>query len=385
MKSIVNVVPSWPSKYKPYDCVFIYEQVKNLALRSDLNFVVIVGYPIGWYVKNKKLWFLDAPKKIDLPNVTIITFFYHNAFKLYDSASDVVFKKIKTYFSNVYSYSDQVLIHAHFTTMGVHALKLSKEYKVNFILTEHSGKFIHYQEIHKLSREKINEILGNSKEIIAVSQHVKNDILNHTTIELGKICIIPNGVDTERFYPMLTYKKGFKLLYVGNLFEAKGVKILLEAFTKLTKQNDFTLTIVGSGNLKNYCEKFIHKHFLEQTVYLVGAVNHADLPKIMNEHHVLLLPSYSESFGIVIVESLLCGIPAIATSCGGPEFILNSPSLGKLIPLGDSNALASAVEEVHLNYKNYNADKMRSNMIKRFGWDKVAFEILEKYQFTTNK
>lgn len=380
MKTIIHIVPSWPSKYKKYDCIFIYDQVKNLALRSDLNFIVLVGYPIGWYVKNPKFWFLDFPMQIDLPNVKVVHFFYHNAFKVFKTTRTVVYIKIKKYFNNSYDDFSNILVHAHFTNMGAHALKLLRDFSVNYILTEHSGKFIHYQEIYKFTNLEINEIMEEAKQIVVVSQYVKNDLLNHSQInDKTKISIIPNGVDKNKFFPLNKNKKGFKLLYVGNLLEAKGVKILLDAFLKIPKESDYSLTIVGSGNLEKYCIDFIAKNGLTQKVFLLGSVNHEALNDIMNEHHVLLLPSFSESFGIVIAEALFAGIPAIATKCGGPEFIIDKPFLGKLIPIGDSNALRIAIEDVRNNYDSYNSESLRQNAIKRFSWESVATEIINKY------
>ena len=142
---------------------------------------------------------------------------------------------------------------------------------------------------------------------------------------------------------------------------------------------DYTLTLVGDGDLKQYCTDFIKINNLENKVTLLGSVDNNALPKIINQHHVLLLPSFNESFGVVVIEALACGIPVIVTACGGPEYIVDQLFLGEVIPIGDIEALAHAIEKVRNNYIIYDAVKIYKNVETRFGWDSITAQILKKY------
>lgn len=376
MKTIVNIVPSWPSKYKKADCVFLFEQIKNLAIRSENYYIIIVGYPVAWYIKNRKNIFLEKPITIDLPNVKIYHFFYVNKFETFLS----FYSKLKILFRSVTKNHLQILIHAHFLNMGFQVLKLKKDFGVPFFLTEHSSQFIHYFDYFKFSLTEVNDILNAAEQIIAVSPFLKNDMISQSSIiDKTKIDIIPNGVDVNKFYSTHETKTKFNLLFIGLITQRKGISILLEAFLKIQNIFDYTLTLVGDGDLKQYCTDFIKINNLENKVTLLGSVDNNALPKIINQHHVLLLPSFNESFGVVVIEALACGIPAIVTACGGPEYIVDQLFLGEVIPIGDIEALAHAIKKVRNNYIIYDAVKIHKNVETRFGWDSITAQILKKY------
>ncbi len=376
MNTIVTLVPSWPSKYKKGDCVFLYEQIKNLALRSNNHYIVIVGYPVAWYFKNRKNIFLENPITINLPNVKIVHFFYVNKFETFFS----YYSKLKSLFEKIVKNKKSVLIHAHFLNMGYQASKLKNEFGIDFILTEHSSKFVHYFEQFHFTPSEVNNILNAATQIIAVSPLLKNDIIAQSDIQdKTKIDVIPNGVDIDSFYPSEEKKTKFNLLFIGLLTERKGITILLEAFLKIQNDFDYTLTLVGAGDLMPYCIEFIKTRALENRINLLGAIENSALPKIINQQHVLILPSFNESFGVVVIEALACGIPAIVTACGGPEYIVDESFLGEVIPTGNSEALANAIEKVRLNYTLYDATKIRKNVETRFGWNTIAAQILKKY------
>lgn len=376
MKTIVNILPSWPSKYKKADCIFLFEQIKNLALRSDNFYIVIVGYPVAWYIKNRKNIFLEKPFAVNLPNVKIYHFFYINKFETFLS----YYSKLEKVFQLVSKNHSQILMHAHFLNMGNYALKLKKNFGVPFFLTEHSSQFIHYFEIFNFTKLEINNILNEAEHIIAVSPFLKNDMISMSSItDKTKIDVIPNGVDCNKFFPENEHKKKFNLLFIGLLTKRKGISILLDAFLKIKDNFDGDLTLVGAGDLMIYCEDFIRINNLGDRVKLLGNVENNALPKIINQHHVLLLPSFNESFGVVVIEALACGIPAIVTKCGGPEYIIDQSFLGEVIPVGNIEALANAIEKLRTNYEMYDAVKIQSNVKTRFGWDSVAAQILKKY------
>lgn len=382
MKTIIHLVPSWPSTYRKYDCVFLYEQIRNLAIRSNYEYIVVVGYPIGWYLKNKKNPFSDKPLNINLPNVKIYHFFYPNIFRFYQSFNFIYYFFLKKVLKN-YLKTSNLLVHAHFLNMGYFAKLLFEEFGTQYFLTEHSGKFENYHKNYKFSWLMINYIIDSSYQIIAVSTHVENELLLHTNLRKnkGKIVVIPNGVENTVFYPLDITKADspFKLLYVGNLLESKGVKILLESFLEIHDKCSCNLSIIGAGELFNYCEEFIVKNDLRGRVKLMGSVNNNKLPVIINNHHLLILPSYSESFGVVIIESISCGIPVIVTKCGGPEYIVENSSLGEIIPIGNVQALSKSIIKVCQNYI-YDKKYMHDNIKKRFGWDAVCTKILKKYK-----
>ncbi len=93
---------------------------------------------------------------------------------------------------------------------------------------------------------------------------------------------------------------------------------------------------------------------------------------------LLVLPSYYESFGLVLVEAMACGIPVVATRCGGPEQIVD-PASGLLVEVGDSAGLARAVERVLADYGRYDRAEVRGRVLKNYDYPRLAARIHQVY------
>lgn len=114
----------------------------------------------------------------------------------------------------------------------------------------------------------------------------------------------------------LDYNKKI-ILTVGNFVEVKGHKYLIEAMREVIKhKKNVHCLIVGSGKLKNKLEKQISKCGLKDHIKLVGREPHNQIPIWMNDCNVFVLPSLSESFGIVQIEAMACGKSVVVTYNG---------------------------------------------------------------------
>jgi len=105
-----------------------------------------------------------------------------------------------------------------------------------------------------------------------------------------------------------------RLIAIGNINKEKGLEYLFEAIKDL--KDKVSLTVVGDGPLlKEFKEK-------NKDVTFIGRVEHKELPRIINQHDVLVHPSYVESFPNVILEAMACGKPVIACNVYGiPEMV----------------------------------------------------------------
>jgi glycosyltransferase involved in cell wall biosynthesis len=166
-------------------------------------------------------------------------------------------------------------------------------------------------------------------------------------IPTAKIVTLPLGIDKSVFYPTTRRSRQrqdpLRVLFVGSLSVRKGIHNLLEAMAQLTSQA-ITLTLVGT----------IHDEFtsiwtrmappLGTRIEWRGGVSRSDLPSIYREFDVTVLPSLCDSFGQVVLESLACGTPVIATSnCGAQP----RPGVdGLVVPPGNVEALATAIHQL---------------------------------------
>ena len=91
----------------------------------------------------------------------------------------------------------------------------------------------------------------------------------------------------------------------------------------------------------------------------------------MENAHIFVLPSFSESFGVALIEAMATGLPVVSTLCGGPEYIVDA-SNGLLVKPGDSAELTKAMLYIYSNYGKYDPVKIRYDVISKYGQEKIS-------------
>jgi glycosyltransferase involved in cell wall biosynthesis len=114
-------------------------------------------------------------------------------------------------------------------------------------------------------------------------------------------------------------------------------------------------------------------------VQFVGKKLPPELTRYMQESAVLVLPSRAESLGLVLVESLACGTPVVATRCGGPEDIVDD-QVGVLVAPEDPEALARGIEQVIDQRDRYDPALLRRRALERFGIEVVGRRLRDVYE-----
>jgi len=270
------------------------------------------------------------------------------------------------------------IIHAHVSyPAGFIAYKISKEFNIPYVLTEHMGPFP-FKSLLKANKP-IDEIITafqNANRTIAVSRALCNHIKS-----FGLTCtdVVPNLVDESKFY--LSYKKNylFTLLTVCSITEGKGIDILFYAISKLDKSFiSKTQFIIGGDGPKLDEYKNLAKKLGLSNVYFIGRVNRNEAPRIFSSSHVYVMPSRHETFGVVYAEAIASGLPVIATRCGGPEDIVNE-SNGILIDVDDIDGLGNAISYMFENYYKYDPNKIREDFEKRFSKKAVVSQLMKIY------
>ncbi|MBI2145833.1 glycosyltransferase family 4 protein [Candidatus Woesearchaeota archaeon] len=149
--------------------------------------------------------------------------------------------------------------------------------------------------------------------------------------------VIYNGVDTTLFRPMKVPRISPKLnlIFVGNLNPEKGLEYLFRAIKPL--QESVHLSIVGDGKLLAQYKKTY------PFVQYYGRVEQKELPYIINQHDVLVLPTFVESFPNVILEAMACGKPVIAARVYGIPEIINNGGNGFLIQPKSTKHIAHTI------------------------------------------
>jgi glycosyltransferase involved in cell wall biosynthesis len=176
---------------------------------------------------------------------------------------------------------------------------------------------------------------------------VPSSFSRRSFIEMGvpaeKVHTIPYGVRLEAFARIADPRTDtFNVLFAGHVSLRKGIPYLLEAFAKLNHPAK-RLRIAGSmaPEIKQLLTRLPH-----QSVEFLGSVPQADLPKIMSESHVLVLPSIEDGFGLVMSQAMACGCPVIASTNTGGEDLFADGVEGFIVPIRDVDALANRMQRL---------------------------------------
>jgi glycosyltransferase involved in cell wall biosynthesis len=196
-------------------------------------------------------------------------------------------------------------------------------------------------------------LLPRADAIVAVSRAVADDLADALGWPRERVDMIYNAVvlpdsavraSLPIDHPWLGGEEPV-FLAVGRLQPVKDYATMLEAFARLVRRRPARLIVLGDGperpRMASQCEA-------------LGIADRVDLHgwednplAYMSRATALVLSSRYEGFGIVLVEALSCGTPVISTDCpGGPREILLAGRLGELVPVGDSGAMAAAMERV---------------------------------------
>jgi FkbM family methyltransferase len=289
------------------------------------------------------------------------------------------------------------LIHTqHAYPRSLSALLVGRALDIPVVITIHASELTSMDSEIKILKPLAVNICNAADYVISVSQQTKA-VANKAGVT-NKIEVIYNGVDASFHgnYDVTDLKKRYNLanekiiLYVGWLIERKGPQILLEAITKLKKQN-FKVFIIGPDHgLKDKLESYIKKLNLNQ-VHLVGVVDDIILKKFYSLADIFVFPTITEDegFGLVAVEAMASKTVVIGSKIAAiPEIVRDNESGFLFIPR-DSDDLANKIDMILGNDKLLYEMKLKAaDFVKQnFSWKFVAEHTLHIYKkviFTYN-
>jgi glycosyltransferase involved in cell wall biosynthesis len=327
--------------------IFVKERMSAVARLSDCEIRAVAPVPYHPPIRIGKRWMYSQvakeevidgiqvyhPRYFMLPKVSML---FHG-FMMFFSVLWFV-KKIKAEF-------DFDIIDAHYVYPdGLAAVLLGLVFRKPVVVTARGSDINVVAEL-PLMRRLVRYTLEKVSGIIAVSEALKARMVA-LGIPKEKISVIPNGVDPIKFYPVpkrvaresLRLPNDKKLLLsVGGLDSVKGFDCLIKATRVLIDEfhvKDVLLLIVGDGVLRNELLAMISACSLDAQVRLVGAVPHEQLRMWYSAADLFCLASRNEGWPNVVVESLACGTPVVATAVGGIPEIITSESVGCLSKSG---------------------------------------------------
>lgn len=263
----------------------------------------------------------------------------------------LMFKKnAKKALENLLKKEDIDIIHGHYLfPAGAAAVEVGNEHNIKTYVTAHGSDMFELYKSQPLMRSTIRNVLKNADGVFAVSNALRHEIVATGVVGIAeKTKISWNSVDINKFNNVAN--DSFKnenglsdkpiVLFVGNLIKRKNVDSLLEA--KKIANSDYYLVIVGDGPLFKKLNKKVEDENIRDVIF-TGSRD--DVENIIPSCDVLILPSFSESFGLVLIEALACGKPVIGSDVGGISEIINE-NVGLLVNPKKVSSISKAIDKI---------------------------------------
>lgn len=340
----------YPNAMQPRHGVFVEERLRHLVDTGRIEATVVA--PVPWFPFRHRRFgayaaFAGVPEReqrygIEIlhPRYPVIPKFGMNfAPSLLTRAMLPVLRKLCA------QAPDFDLIDAHyFYPDGVAAARLGALLGKPVVITAR-GSDVTFIPCHRAPRRQIQWAAAQAAAIVTVSRALKDGLVA-LDVDPGKATVLRNGVDLERFGPRDRQKirkawglTGTVWMTAGHLIEVKGVHI---AIGMLAKFPDVTLLVVGSGPEERRLRAQARQLGLESRVRFVGAVKHAQLSDYYNAADALIHASSREGMPNVVLESLACGTPVVASPFDGVDEVLETPETGEIAAERSVEAMAAA-------------------------------------------
>lgn len=371
--TVLILTHSYPDAINHWRGVFVQEQAKALCTIHE----VIVVY---FKVDNTHLAPFSKYTFVKRKNQQI------TEYELTTGRSFSVLNQLK-YLSNTYSFIKKEIlrnnkidiIHSHLSyPAGFLGTIIYKRKGIPNILTEHST-------ISKYSRSFIHKAcvkytLKNSPGLACVSNALQKEI---STVTDREISVIHNVIDIDKF--RLAESDPDKVINIGFLGGLsnpnKGLDLLLKAVSIL-ENKDIVLHIGGKGTLKDSYHQMSEEIGISGNCRFYGEIPPEKVTDFYSKLNIFVLSSRYETFGIVVVEAMACGLPVIATKCGGPQEII-TPSTGLLVSKDNAEELAEAISFMSSNLKIYDRAAIRNYANDTFGQSAFLAKISSAYKNLT--
>lgn len=299
------------------------------------------------------------------------------------------------------------LIHSHYWLSGQVGWVASERWNVPLVHTMHTMARVKNLNlaIGDLPEPKEREIgeqqvVKVADRLVANTQEEANELINLYGANAEQVSVVHPGVDLDTFYPADQIKArkyfdikpdAFVLTFVGRVQPLKAPDLLLLAGAELVKINPALkdkLQIVicgglsGSGFDKPTQLMDLAKSLgLEKITKFLTPVSRQNLAKIYQASDLVIVPSHSESFGLVAVEAQATGVPVVAASVGGLKTVVAHQESGLLIENHDPKNWASRINELINNPALRNKLSLGAvNRAKNFSWDSTVENLLSVYQ-----
>ncbi len=283
--------------------------------------------------------------------------------------------------------ADADIVYCHFGQNGLLAVMLKQIgiIKGKIITVFHAADITSYVNRH--GKDVYHPLFREGRLFLTVSEFGKN-ILLALGCDRDKVLVHHMGVNVDRFIPAKQRDSSrIRLLTVARLVEKKGIVYGIDAVSKLLKvYPNVEYRIVGDGPLKSQLKRYINELKISDKVYLVGGKNQEEIIKLMQESHVFIMSSITDTHGategipVVLMEAMAMKMVVVATRHAGIVELVEDGKTGFLVEEKDVDAIVNRLEYIigHKDEYVQIGEAARSFIVQHFNIKRLN-KLLGKY------
>lgn len=380
--NVLTISSLYPNSEQQRHGIFVENRLLKLAAKyPDVNITVIAPVPYfpfaskrfgnyGTYAKVPEKEVRNGitiyhPRYLVIPKIgmNVTPYFMYHALKRF-------VKKLQQ------EHGAFDLIDAHyFYPDGVAANWLAKKLNLPITITARGNDISLIPNFDK-PRKLIAQTLKEADACIGVCQALVDE-MKAIQPQQSEYYAFRNGVDLEKFSPAgdcvraqlrkkYQVEDKFVAISVGHFIERKGHHLVIESLKSLPNVHLF---LAGDGELDKELRKQVVEQNLNSQVTFLGAVDHKQLAEFYSMSDCLVLASSREGWANVLLESMACGTPVVATPIWGTPEVVAEPAAGVLTEDRSPEAIANAIQELE---ENYPSQKDVRQYAEKFSWDETS-------------
>lgn len=299
------------------------------------------------------------------------------------------------------------VVHSHHWMSGVAALPVARAWGVP-----------HLQSYHSVAAARTNDPLSEGEPpesprrvpgealvaresdlLVAISRAEAKTIIHRCGADPGRVVVVPPGVDTELFHPLREGERGWQccemrrpyIFFAARLQPLKAPDLALETLARITPQHRPHLVLAGDvsadfADYHDHVQRLAHRLGVANDVVYSGARPREEFAAMMRGAEVVLMPSHSETFGLVALEAAASGVPIVASAAGGLREAVFDQQSGILMESRDPADWGAVVEGLLVDSDTRSRMGVQARTWAcRFDWAKVASRLAGLYTESRQK
>ena len=307
--------------------------------------------------------------------------------------------------------ADYALVHSHYWLSGWVASRLTADWQLPWFHTAHTLARVKNERVaagaalepeHRIAVEQA--VVRGCDQLIASSASEAEDLVRLYAADRSRVVVVPPGVDlrifsprpTERLRRSLALGDARVIVFAGRLERLKGAEIVLRAFARLRAERvrggNLALIVIGedshNGRLESQAAggeqarltSLAAELEVADRVRFTGAVDQRTLAGLLSLGDVCVVPSYSESFGLVALEAQACGTPVVAARVGGLATIVKDGLTGFTLSAHDPAQYAERIGRLLQDEELRRCFSRRSRLVAtQYTWESTVDRLLAAY------